>query len=238
MKTECHSIQYGESRITFAIVRRERRTLEIAVEPDASVVVAAPRNTPLAAIEAKVRKRAAWIQRQQRYFNQFLPRTPDRRYVAGETHLYLGRQYRLKVVPHIQASVKLARGSIVVQTHRPDRADVTRELVEAWYRECAHAKFAERLELNLLRFPAPDDFRPKGLIIRHFRQRWGSMSPSRRLLLNRRLIEAPMDTIDYVITHELCHIAIPHHGPEFFEILNRVMPDWRERKEKLEMRMA
>lgn len=59
MKTECHSIQYGESRITFAIVRRERRTLEIAVEPDASVVVAAPRNAPLAAIEAKVRKRAA-----------------------------------------------------------------------------------------------------------------------------------------------------------------------------------
>ncbi|MBU3887920.1 M48 family metallopeptidase [Methylosinus sp. KRF6] len=238
MTTECHSIQYGESRIAFAIVRRGRTTLEIAVEPDASVVVAAPRNAPLAAIEAKVRKRAAWIQRQQRYFNQFLPRTPDRRYVAGETHLYLGRLYRLKVVFHIQASVKLARGLIVVQTHRPDRAEVTRELVEAWYRERAHAKFAERLELNLLRFPAPDDFRPKGLIVRHLRQRWGSMSPSRRLLLNRRLIEAPTDAIDYVITHELCHIAVPHHGLEFFEILNRVLPDWRERKQRLELRMA
>lgn len=238
MKTERHSIQYGESRITFAIVRRERTTLEIAVEPDASVVIAAPRNAPLSTIEAKVRKRAAWIRRQQRYFNQFLPRTPDRQYVAGETHLYLGRQYRLKVVPHIQAAVKLARGFIVVQTHRPDRAEVTRELVEAWYRDRAQAKFAERLEVNLLRFPAPDDFRPKGLIVRHLRQRWGSMSPSGRLLLNRRLIEAPMDAIDYVITHELCHVAVPHHGPEFFEILNRVLPDWRERKQKLELRMA
>ncbi len=92
--------------------------------------------------------------------------------------------------------------------------------------------------MNLLRFPAPDDFRPKGLIVRHLRQRWGSMSPSGRLLLNRRLIEAPMDAIDYVITHELCHVAVPHHGPEFFEILNRVLPDWRERKQKLELRMA
>lgn len=238
MTAERRSVQYGGHRIDFAIVRRERTTLEIAVEPDATVVVAAPQDASLVAIEQKVRKRAAWIRRQQRYFIQFLPRTPDRQYVAGETHLYLGRQYRLKVVPHVQAAVKLARGFIVVQTHKPERTEVTRELVEKWYRERAHAKFAERLELNLLRFPVPHDFRPKGLIVRQLRQRWGSMSPSRRLLLNRRLIEAPIDAIDYVITHELCHIAIPHHGPAFFELLDRILPDWRKRKERLEQRMA
>lgn len=64
------------------------------------------------------------------------------------------------------------------------------------------------------------------------------MSPGYRLLLNRRLIQAPLDAIDYVITHELCHIAAPHHGPEFFELLSCVLPDWRERKQKLEIRMA
>ena len=238
MNTERHSVQYGEHRIDFSIVRRERTTLEIAVEPDASVVVAAPQDASLAAIEAKVRKRAAWIRRQQRYFIQFLPRTPDRQYVAGETHLYLGRQYRLKVVPHVQSGVKLIRGFIVVQTHRPERVEATRELVEAWYRDRAHAKFAERLESNLLRFPVPDAFRPKGLIVRHLRQRWGSMSPASRLLLNRRLIEAPVDAIDYVITHELCHIAVPHHGPEFFDLLDRILPDWPRRKERLEKVMA
>lgn len=238
MTTEHHSVKYGEHRIEFSIVRRERTTLEIAVEPDASVVVAAPQDASLTAIEEKVRKRAAWIRRQQRYFLQFLPRTPGRQYVAGETHLYLGRQYRLKVVPHVQATVKLGRGFIVVQTHWPDRAEVTRELVEHWYRARALAKFAERLEFNLLRFPAPDDFRPNGLIVRQLRQRWGSMSPGHRLLLNRRLIEAPVDAIDYVITHELCHIAVPHHGPEFFELLDRVLPDWEKRKNRLEQRMA
>lgn len=238
MKAGRHSVQYGEHRIDFAIVRRERTTLEIAVEPDASVVVAAPQDASLAAIEEKVRKRAAWIRRQQQYFVQFLPRTPDRQYVAGETHLYLGRQYRLKVVPHVQATVKLVRGFIVVQTHKPDRAEVTRELVEIWYRQRAQVKFAERLEINLLRFPSPDDFRPKGLIIRQLRQRWGSMSPASRLLLNRRLIEASLDSIDYVITHELCHIAVPHHGPEFLEMLDRILPDWQKRKHRLEQMMA
>lgn len=238
MTAERHSIQYGEHRIDFSIARRDRTTLEIAVEPDASVVVAAPLDAPLVAIEEKVRKRGAWIRRQQRYFIQFLPRTPDRKYVAGETHLYLGRQYRLKVVPHVQSTVKLIRGFIVVQTHIPERTDVTRELVDAWYRQRAHTKFAERLEVNLLRFPTPDDFRPNGLIIRQLRQRWGSMSPGSRLLLNRRLIEAPLDAIDYVITHELCHIAVPHHGPEFFDLLDRILPDWPKRKMRLEKRMA
>jgi predicted metal-dependent hydrolase len=238
MKPRQHNIQYGEHRIDFAIVRRERATLEIAVEPDASVVVAAPSDASLTAIKEKVRKRAAWIRRQQRYFVQFLPRTPERLYIAGETHLYLGRQYRLKIVPHPRAAVKLLRGFIVVQTSQPDRAEVTRELVQNWYRERAHAKFAERMEVNLLRFPAPEEFRPKGLIIRQLRQRWGSMSSASRLLLNRRLIEAPLDAIDYVITHELCHIAVPHHGPEFFELLDRVLPDWQKRKHRLEQKMA
>ena len=238
MTTDPHGVQYGEHRIEFTIVRRDRTTLEIAVEPDASVVVAAPRAATLAMIGEKVRKRAAWIRRQQRYFIQFLPRTPDRRYVAGETHLYLGRQYRLKVVFAAQATVKLTRGSLVVKTLRPARTEVTRVLVEAWYRERAYLKFSERLEVNLLRFPAPEDFHPKSLIVRQLRQRWGSMSPASRLLLNRRLIEAPTDSIDYVITHELCHIAVPHHGPEFFKLLDRVLPDWPKRKRRLEQRMA
>ena len=238
MKAERHCVHYGESRIDFVVVRRARTTLEIAVEPDASVVVAAPRDATLETIGEKVRKRAAWIRRQQRYFIQFLPRTPDRQYVAGETHLYLGRQYRLKIVLHVQTTVKLARGFIVVSTHGPERTEVTRELVQAWYRERAHVKFAERLEVNLLRFPTPEHFRPKDLIIRQLRQRWGSMSPASRLLLNRRLIEAPIDAIDYVITHELCHIAVPHHGPEFFELFDRVLPDWPKRKHRLEQRMA
>lgn len=238
MKAERHHIQYGRHTIAFTVERRERRTLEIAVEADATVVVAAPRDAPMEAIAEKVGKRAAWVQRQQRFFSQYLPRTPERQFVTGETHLYLGRQYRLKVIPYTQASVKLTRGFIVVQSREPERAERTRELVERWYRERAHAKFAERLEASLTRFPEPELFRPRGLIVRRMRQRWGSLSPSLRLLLNRRLIEAPVDGIDYVITHELCHIAEPCHGAGFYALLDRVLPDWPRRKERLEQLMA
>ena len=238
MTRELHYLQYGAQEIQYEIVRRPRKTLEIAVEPDASVVIAAPENATLEAIEAKLRKRAAWVTRQQRYFTQFLPRTPERRFIAGETHLYLGRQYRLKVVPHIQESVNLLRGFIVVQTHRPTSTEVTRDLLDAWYRDRAHIKFPERIAICLDLFPDPEAFRPRGLIVRQTRQRWGSMSPAGRLLLNRRLVQAPVDAIDYVITHELCHLAVPHHGAAFFELLEKVMPDWEGRKQRLERVMA
>lgn len=238
MSVDQHRLMVGSQAIDYVVVRRPRKTLEIAVEPDASVVVAAPLDASLDAIELRLRRRASWIMRQQRYFSQFLPRTPERRFVAGETHLYRGRQYRLKVVPHVQATVRLLRGFIVVQTHRPEQAEITRELVGGWYRVRAHIKFAERIEVNLARFPEPEAFRPRGLVVRQIKQRWGSMSPSGRLLLNRRLIEAPIDAIDYVITHELCHIAEPHHGAAFYELLDRVLPDWERRKQRLERVMA
>lgn len=238
MNEERHSLAYGSQTIDYTLLRRPRRTLEIAVEPDTSVVVVAPLDAHLAAIEQRLHKRAGWVLKQQRYFAQFLPRTPERRYVSGETHLYLGRQYRLKVVPHVQAGVKLTRGFILVQSHRPGRADVTRDLVDTWYRDRARIKFAERINVNLTRFPDPDSVRLRGLIVRQIRLRWGSMSPAGRLLLNRRLIEAPVDAIDYVITHELCHIPQPHHSPAFFDLLGRVMPDWERRKERLERVLA
>lgn len=236
--TERHHVVYGGKRIYFLVLRRRRKTLEIAVEPDMSVVVTAPVDAPVEAIAEKVRKRAAWVLRQQRFFSQFMPRTPERRYVAGETHLYVGRQYRLKVRRSGRSAVKVIRSFIIVETREPDRTEVTRRLVEGWYRKQARAKFAERLEASLARFPDSEAFRPRGMIVRRMEKRWGSLSSSRRLVLNRRLIEAPVDTIDYVITHELCHMAEPHHGAAFFRLLDQVMPDWAGRKERLEERMA
>jgi predicted metal-dependent hydrolase len=231
-------VRYGESLIDVEIVRRDRSTLEIAVEPDATVVATAPREATQAAIAAKIRKRAAWVLQQQRYFSQYLPRTPERQYVAGETHLYLGRQYRLRVLQHIQAKVKLERGFLVVQAHRPSETDVIRDLVSAWYRDRARVRFVERIDHCAARFAEPEDFRPRALIIRQLRQRWGSMSAGGRLVLNIRLIEAPIDAIDYVIAHELCHMAEPHHGPRFFDLLERIMPDWEKRKRRLERILA
>jgi predicted metal-dependent hydrolase len=235
---ERFEVRYGIHTIAVEVVRRRRSTLEIAVEPDTRVVATAPIRASLDRIAEKIRKRGAWILRQQRFFTQYLPRKPQRKYVSGETYLYLGRQYRLRVQSHAQEAVKLTRGFLVVQSHYPKRTSAVRALVMAWYRDRAHARFDERLEACLMRFSKPEAVTPKAVTVREMHRRWGSMSPSGRLMLNTRLIEAPNDAIDYVITHELCHIAQPHHGSRFFKLLEKVMPDWKRRKARLERTLA
>ncbi len=171
-------------------------------------------------------------------FEKHHPRTPERQFIAGETHRYLGRQYRIKVIHHIQTGVSLSRGFVTIQTHFPKRPDVTRELIQGWYKRRAREKFLERLNHCLGRFSNSDGVRPTGIIVRQLGGRWGSMTGAGRLVINRRLIEEPIHSIDYVILHGLCHRIHPHHGPEFWALVETLMPDWRKWKEWLEEGMV
>jgi len=72
------------------------------------------------------------------------------------------------------------------------------------------------------------------ITVREMRSRWGSCDPADRITLNIKLILVPEELIDYVIYHELCHLREHHHGKAFYQLLDRVLPEWRERKRKLE----
>jgi predicted metal-dependent hydrolase len=236
--TTCHSVTYGATTIAYRVVRRDRRTLQISVLPDMTVEVVAPRAANDATIQQRVARRARWILRQVEFFRQFHPKTPERRYQSGETHLYLGRRYRLKILHSNVPSVKIHAGRIVVTTPRPADAGAVRALFDEWQKKTARACFERRLAICVTRFKAQHQIAPKALIVRQLKQRWGSMSQAGRLLLNRSLIGASVYEIDYVITHELCHRVHHHHGRNFFELLDRVMPDWEKRKQSLERRLA
>jgi len=226
-------ISYGKQRIAYRVLYSERQTLEIAVYPDAQVVVKAPTGTGPDAIQLRVRKRGHWIVRQMAYFQQFQPRTPPRRYVGGETHLYLGRQYRLKLLPGDKNQVQLMRGYFFVTCrNKPDPGKV-QQLLEKWYLARAREKYSEILASGLPDFRSFGCIEPR-LRIRHMKTRWGSLSPNGLLTLNRDLIRAPRECIEYVVTHELCHLQFKDHSPAFYRLLEELLPDWEKRKHRLE----
>jgi predicted metal-dependent hydrolase len=238
VRSATRAVVYGGFSISFELVPTDRRTLEIAVLPDGLVVVKAPRDARDADVLARVARRARWILGQQRYFAQFQPRTPPRRYVGGETHLYLGRQYRLAIEDGDGEGVRLAAGWFRVTVGRgapsPERV---RALLESWYAEKARLRLAERFDECWRSFPAGQLGRPT-LRLRRMRTRWGSLSTAGTLSLHPDLVRAPRECIDYVITHELCHLVYPDHGLEFRRLLERVLPDWELRKHRLELALA
>ncbi len=234
MSIDIHEVPYGSQTISFELNRSERKTLAIHVHSNMRVEVVAPMKAYLEDIYKKVRKRAKWIKTQQLFFDQFQPKEPPRQYVAGENHYYLGRQLRLKVKQAIANKINIEDDFIVVYSHYPSNLKLTQNLIENWFKTQACEKFNERLSLCLNEFSKPEEFLPKSIIIRHLNKRWGSMTSTKRLVLNTKLIHMPLYCIDYVIIHELCHIQHPNHSPKFWNLLASIMPDWEQRKNKLE----
>jgi predicted metal-dependent hydrolase len=227
------TIAYSDHRFDYTAQFSARTTMAITVFPIGAIRVIAPESTPQAEVERRLRKRARWLIRQMLHFEQFRPRAPERRYVGGETHLYLGRQYRLKLHKRAEEGVKLKGAFLHVASpeHREPRA--VKRLVSNWYREKGKNRIVERFAVIAPRF-IKMGCRPPLPIFRSMPRRWGSWTSSGRISLNPDLIRAPTACIDYVITHELIHLIHLHHGSAFYELLETLMPDWRSRKQRLE----
>ena len=227
-------LHYDGYIIPFNVEFVERKHLAITVHPDLKLDVSAPREAALDRVLAKVNKRAKWIVRQWRFFDQYRPSQPERRFVSGETHVYLGRQYRLKVRVGSPEKVKLiGRFLHVWATDREDR-ECVRTLVEQWYRRHAERVFANRLHESLAATRSLRLMATPKVVIRKMSKRWGSCTRAGQISLNLDLVKAPVQCIDYVIVHELCHLKIHSHAQEFYRLLARCMPDWQARKKRLE----
>lgn len=233
-QTEKRSVQFGDSVIEYALQRCERKTLAIHVYPNGSVVVDAPLTANEDAIATKVKKRAAWIYKQQLQFASYPPEMPERRYVSGESIRYLGRQYRLLIKQATSEQVKLLHGQLIVEVANPADHDKVKFRVQTWLRSRADAVFTERYAHCLTRVSKLriEPLQP-GFQLRLMATRWGSCTQSGRIILNPELIAAPKECIDYVITHELCHLRERNHSQAFYKLLRAVMKDWEARKTKL-----
>lgn len=226
-------IEVGSKTISYGLMFDERQRLKISVEPNMRVVVHAPKGRTLAEIEYRVRRRAPWILKQLTYFKQFTPREVPKQYVTGETFIYLGRQYRLKVRRCQTNTVKLCGRFLCVRLADKDSAAAVSALVDDWYRTHAAVIFRRRLQVcqETARRYGIDE---PSLRVRRMKRRWGSCNGLDSILINTRLVKAPIHCIDYVIMHELAHMRHSDHSKAFYRLLGRLMPDWRLRKERLE----
>lgn len=225
-------IQFGSKRIDFVLHFLERKSLTIKVYPDLKVEVLAPISTELGIIKSKVRHKAPWILKQIEFFYSFQPGTKPRKFVNGETHLYLGRQYRLKVVPDSINEIKAFRGQLLIHAVDTNKTALEKQLKQ-WYRQKADIVFSKMLQEVLPKFKRYKIQKP-GITIRFMAKRWGSCTPSGKIILNTELIKAPKGCIEYVVAHELAHLVHHNHTKEFLELQNRIMPDWKKWKAKLE----
>lgn len=229
------SVNYSDEKIFFERIDSLSiaQKVSIKVTPDCRVEVRAPVDASDASVIAAVRLRARWIYKQLQDFSSLLEHIRPRQYVSGESHLYLGKQYVLKVIEDKAGppKVKLLRGKLEV-TVREKQAEAVRQALAAWYKVRARETFGRRLEAIVGQTLWVDSLPP--LRILTMKTQWGSCSSSGLLMLNPHLVKAPMDCIDYVILHELCHLAEHNHSERFYRLMTQIMPTWEKTKVRLD----
>lgn len=236
MLPNTNHIKYGSKSIEYNLSFTTRKTLGIKVMPDGNVNVIAPIGADTLYINQRVKSKAYWILKQQAFFDLYKPNTPKRKFVNGETHLYLGRQYKLQILKADIDSVKIFRGSIVISAKEitPNNLE---KILNNWYKSKATILFDELLSTSLEVFKKYKIEKPV-LYIRQMEKRWGSCTKSGKIILNTELIKAPKGSIEYVVIHELCHLVHRNHNKDFYALQNKLFPNWEKWKEKLEQALS
>ncbi len=240
---------YGNDTICYDVIRKPKpsdtakkvaRKVIIKVHPDQRVVATVPHDASEDAIVDAMHKRARWIWQSINDFAKQKDTVLHKRYVSGETQFYLGKRYVLKVIVDAEKvpNVKLNRGKLNVTIKHEANIDIDdrvvkiKPLIDKWYQHKAKAIFHERLAELLPKatwVTGIPSFRVMAM-----KKQWGSCSTKGNLMLNPHLVKAPKECIDYVILHELCHIAEHNHSERFWRLLTQVMPNWKEVKAKLD----
>lgn len=209
-------------------VRRSarRRTVGLTVGRKSELVVYAPKDVEQEDLIRWTRSKLLWVHRKLTVKRDLEARVRSPEYVSGESFSYLGRRYRLKVVP--SQDEPLSFGLEGFRLKAAARATAP-EFFRRWYSETGSAWIQERVHAIAHRVGA----KPAEVEIRDLGFRWGSCTNAGKVFINWKLLQLSARLADYVIAHELAHLVEHHHGPAFRALMSRAMPDWKARKEQL-----
>jgi len=228
-------IIFGKHTREYQLVREKRTTMKLTVKPSLDIVLACPLHATDEKIETFLHRKWRWIDKQVNFFSKYKKKVYKKEYVSGESFYYLGRQYQLIVKKSKEDKVMLSQGKFIVETtlDKEHKAH-TKLLIDIWYKERAKSIFKERFDVLF------ENFRyTKKVLLRvaPMARKWGSFKGI-TVTLNPLLIQAKKEAIDYVITHELCHVRYKNHSKKFWEFLDKMYPGWEKVKEKLEVKFG
>jgi predicted metal-dependent hydrolase len=222
--------------IAYKVVRTRRRTADIVIERDGRVLVRAPIAVGNNRIKDIVETKRYWIYKNLAEWRDLNATRVLREYRNGEGFLYLGRTYRLRLVAGQEESLVLKDGRFCLRRDLVDRGEIP--AAQAAFRDYYQARGLERITKRVHYFAPKVGVTPGKIDVREMGHRWASCSPKGNLAFHWKCLMAPPTIIDYIVVHELCHFHHLDHTEAFWNEVDKVMPNYRERKEWLKVNGA
>ncbi len=218
------------SKLVFEVRRSPRRaTLGLTVDRGGELVIHAPESSDRDELTRWTRSKLVWVHRKLLDKTNVVKSVRDPEFVSGESFTYLGKTFRLKMVREAKEPLKFDGKNFLLSESA--RAEAVAHF-RGWYIHAGAGWLRHRVRLLGRKLGV----QPEQVYVRDLGYRWGSCGKNSVVYFNWKLLQLPARVIDYVITHELAHLLEPHHSPELWRILDRSLPDWRDRAEELKVK--
>jgi predicted metal-dependent hydrolase len=218
--------------IEFKVIYSGRSSIGISVLPDSSVIVRVPFLTSFKSINRIVTDKYHWVIKHRDNYRKLDNSTGNKLYTSGEIHLFRGNESILIIEKSVKPFIRFYDSIIELGIERTDNTDTIRRLLYKGYKNEASIHFPEMMS-KVLRKHENQLFKPTGLVIRNMKRRWGSCSNKGKITLSTELIKLSDLYIEYVITHELCHLKHHNHGSQYYKLLSEVFPEWKTVRKEL-----
>ena len=216
----------------YEVTRQERKSIVLSFENNGIMSLRCPNAMVDSDIRDFLQKRWRWIKKNGEILEQARKKRKAVRYCEGGQALYLGKMHPITVRKNKKNDIVYNNDSIVICTRRDVcNEDHNRFLFEKWLKKRSYLIFTERLQNLWQQFDYTDI---PVLRVRKMKRRWGSCNGSDVIVLNEKLLHAPLSCIDYVLVHELCHLKYYHHKKPFWDMVEEHYPEWRKAKERLD----
>lgn len=223
------------SDITYKIIRRNRKTISIKITDKAEVIVTSPFYVSEETIDIIVKKKEKWIMNRIKRLSKCEYSYKDRSFNDGEKFLYLGRYLELKIFnardDRCITKIQNNKIQVYINFHILNKEEVIKESILNFYKDKAKDMLKERTAF----YSGLIGVIPKRIFIKAQKTIWGSCSCRGNINYNYRLIMAPINIIDYIVVHELCHILHMNHSKDYWNTVKNVMPDYKDRREWLKI---
>lgn len=233
------TIYDGKMNIKYILTRSNRKSVGITIKRSGEVRVTAPFSASEKQIEQIIVSKASWLEKKQEEIRQINKLIENKRqFKDSEKFLYLGNEYTLRIKRIDSAAdteVTIKDGSIIVAIPKNLLQDQellhVKHTLKNWYID----RFAEIIRERINLYAKNIGVVPIKVTIREQKSRWGSCSGKGSINLNWKLIMAPLEVLDYVIVHELCHVKEMNHSQKFWSLVEGVLPNSSECRKWLKM---
>src|SRR6056297_1128014 len=232
------TVKIGSKVIDYEVVRTDRKSLGINIEPKKGIIVRSPNQITDDKIKEIVKGKGGWILEKLDELAKIKPEPLPKEFLSGEKLPYIGKRYRLKMKEKKEVNnteVRLFQGKFIIEVpldlKEDKKRDIIREEFIKWYRKHAKEKILERVE----KYKDKLGVEPNNVKIKKQKKRWGSCSSKGNININWKIIMAPMSVIDYIVVHELAHLKYDNHSNDFWQLVETIMPNYEDRAEWLKI---